>query len=143
MPIAEALRAYLLADSALTAKIGTRIYPMTYPQNGTLPAVVYQQITSIPYFAHDGEMGSAEAHFYISAFSVNYGQAHDVANTVKAAFSPIMTAPGIMGDVPVAGVQLENEIDVSAAEEFEPLGVYHVLSEYLLLIDQSDEFASI
>jgi hypothetical protein len=136
MRIDEALRAYLLADAPLTAMVGTRIYPMTYPQNGTLPAVVYQQISSVPYFAHDGEMGSAEAHFYISAFSTNYGQAHDVANTVKTALKPLMDAPGMMGDVPVAGIQPENEIDVSALEEFEPLGAYHVLAEYLLMVDQ-------
>lgn len=137
MRVDEALRSYLLTNPALTAIVGTRIYPMTYPQNGTLPAVVYQQISNVPYFAHGGEMGSAETHFHISAFSVNYGQAHDVANTVKAALKPIMDAPGVMGNMPVACVQLENELDVSAAEEFEPLGAYHVLAEYLLLIDQS------
>ena len=136
MRIDEALRAYLMSDPALTAMIGTRIYPITYPQGGTLPALVYQQVSSVPYFAHYGEMGSAEAHFHISAFSTNYGQVHDLANTVRAAMRPIMQAPGIMGDVPIAGVQLENEFDISAAEEFEPLGAYHVLSEYLLLIDE-------
>lgn len=137
MRIDEALRTYLLTNAALTAVVGTRIYPITYPQDGTLPAVVYQQISSLPYFAHDGEMGSAEAHFHISAFSTNYGQAHDVADKVRTALRPIMDAPGIMGDVPVAGVQLENEFDVSAAEEFEPLSAYHVLSEYMVLHEEA------
>lgn len=135
MRIDEALRTYLLTNAALTAVVGTRIYPLTYPQDGTLPAVVYQQVSLVPYFAHDGEMGTDEAHFHISSFSANYGQAHDVADKVRTALRPIMTAPGMMGDVPVGSVQLENEFDVSAAEEFEPLSAYHVLSEYMLLVD--------
>lgn len=40
-----ALITHLEAHAGLSALVGTRIYPQILPQNGTLPAVVYQLIS--------------------------------------------------------------------------------------------------
>lgn len=39
--ISEAIRSYLLADGAISAIIGTRLYPEQRPQSDPLPAAVY------------------------------------------------------------------------------------------------------
>jgi hypothetical protein len=42
------VRAYILADPAITAQIGTRLYPIKLPQAPTFPAMTMQRISNFP-----------------------------------------------------------------------------------------------
>jgi hypothetical protein len=55
--IGEGLRAYLLADTAIAALVGTRIYPLRLPQKAEFPSIVYQRISGIR-FGHLRGQGS-------------------------------------------------------------------------------------
>ena len=46
--IYQALRAFLLADAAISASVGTRIYPVKLPQQTAYPAILMTRITGIP-----------------------------------------------------------------------------------------------
>jgi hypothetical protein len=48
----------VLADAGLSAIIGTRFYPIQFPQNPTLPAAVYQRISTVPYYTHAANLTS-------------------------------------------------------------------------------------
>lgn len=46
--IEAAIRAHLIADAGLSALIGARVYPVQLPQRPTLPAITYQDISTLP-----------------------------------------------------------------------------------------------
>lgn len=43
------VRAYILADTALAAELGTRVYPVKLPQTPTYPAMTMQKISGVRY----------------------------------------------------------------------------------------------
>lgn len=44
-PIGQALRAFLIADTAVAGLVSTRIYPLRLPQKAVLPAIVLTRIS--------------------------------------------------------------------------------------------------
>jgi hypothetical protein len=48
MSAESSLRAVLLAAPAVSALVGTRVYPMNLPQAPTLPAIAFQRISAVP-----------------------------------------------------------------------------------------------
>lgn len=44
MTLEEALRAQILADPAIAAVVGTRVYPRQLPQQPVLPAITYTRV---------------------------------------------------------------------------------------------------
>ena len=57
MSLETALRAYVLADAAVTALAGQPMYPRRLPQGPTLPALVYQRIDTRREHDMDGPDG--------------------------------------------------------------------------------------
>jgi hypothetical protein len=51
------LRKFLLADTGVAAKVGERVYPDVLPNGATLPAIVYQRV-STPRTPRHGEASS-------------------------------------------------------------------------------------
>lgn len=134
MRIEESLRAHLIADPGVAAAVGSRVYPVTYPQGAVMPVVVYQKTANAAEYAHDGDIGVVTARFQISSFSDNYGEAHNVAWAVRQALAPFGDQPATMQGTDVASIFLEAEFDMFGPTEFEPLSKYHVLSDYVFSI---------
>ena len=78
----EALIAHLLATSALAALIGTRLYPGSRPQGGTLPAITMNVISSTPGYSDDGEDGIQEDRVQFDCWGNTYTSAKTVAREV-------------------------------------------------------------
>ena len=72
MSIEAELRAILTGDGAVTALVGTRVYPLEVPQDGTLPAIVYQELRTGVRVASDGPTGQRETRFLLSLWSESY-----------------------------------------------------------------------
>lgn len=138
MLLETGLHKFLSADPALAAWVGSRIFPITYPQDAALPTVTYQLVSKLPEYTHDGEGGVAESHFHVSCFGKTYLEAKETARRVRGALRTLMAQPGKMGDVNVGGVFLENEIDVFSPDEAESLSAYHVLAEYMILAEEEN-----
>ncbi len=135
MLIEEAIYSHLSADTNLAAMHGGRVYPVVRPQGSALPAVVFQKISSVTEYAHDGAAGQAEARFQITAFAAGYLGAKQLADKIKKAFVGFERAPGTMGGaggVKVAGVFRDNELDIYGAEETETLSLYQIPIDYLV-----------
>lgn len=76
------VRAYVLADAAIAALIGTRFYPVKAPQAAVYPLVTMQKIAE-PRFPHlRGPGGMAAAHFQIDAWVKETGAAFTQAQVV-------------------------------------------------------------
>jgi len=81
--IEEALRTRLIANSSLTAIVGTRIFPLEIPQGDAVPAVVYQIININP---RNAQAGCVYDDYLIqySCFSTSYKQAREMAEIIRS-----------------------------------------------------------
>ena len=66
------LYAHLSTYAALTALVSTRIYPLTLPQEPTLPALTYFRVSSAPSRNHDGAYGFALKRFQFDIYAITY-----------------------------------------------------------------------
>lgn len=68
MSLGIALRARLLADEAVHAKVGTRIYRTLTPPNVTGVRIVYQRISGTPYKVLDGKAGMHRERYQLTCW---------------------------------------------------------------------------
>lgn len=138
MFLEEAIRQQLGNHGPLAALVGARIYPTTYPQNETLPVVVYQRTSHVPEYHHDGEAGFAESRFQISSFGKSYAEAKQTARAVKSALRAFMAHQEITNGVLIGACFLENEFDLFNPEDTEQLSAHQVLADFLFLHGEDD-----
>ena len=87
------------------------VYPLTIPQDQSLPAMAYQRITGPRETAHDGAVGIAEALFQLTCQAQGYDTAKGLANAVREA---LIGFDGLMGGesgVTVDGCFVVGELD--------------------------------
>jgi hypothetical protein len=77
------LVAHLMADSAVTALIATRLYPMVIPQDQSLPAAAYQRISGPRDHTHDGR-SDGRPRIQITLLGSTYAEAKSLATAVRA-----------------------------------------------------------
>jgi hypothetical protein len=82
MSIETAMRSALINDAAVTALIGTRIYPMFLAQGYTLPAISYQRIVGDRPREQADKTGRVNARFQIDCWAESYSGAHDLSAKV-------------------------------------------------------------
>ena len=122
----EALVAYLKSCSGLSSLISSRIYPLTVPQDSTLPAASYQVISTDrePAFVQDTE--SASKMVQISSWATTLKKAKETAEQVRLALQNYSGMMGGDNGVQVEAVLIENELD----NYDEPSKSYVVHQEY-------------
>jgi len=81
--IRPGLRAYLLADGAIAALIGPRMFPSILPQGINAPSLVYQRISGFGDHHMQGPSGYAVARVQVRAWSLNLETSEGLANLVK------------------------------------------------------------
>lgn len=105
-----ALRAFLLADSAVSAAVGgSRIYPGKMPQGQTSPSLVYSEISGVGDHHMQGPSGLARPRIQITAWAQTADLANDLYLKVKERLDGYQ---GVMGsgsaEVTVQGVFIES-----------------------------------
>lgn len=80
----QAIRDALLADAAVAALVGTRIYPSVAPQGVVRPFVVLTGVSAVPYHTHDGAPADLleAARVQVRAYGPEYVAIHDVAKAL-------------------------------------------------------------
>lgn len=63
MDVLRALRAYVLADPAIAAQIGDRLWPSKLPQHPTLPAMTMKRISGVRFGTLRGRAGLARPRY--------------------------------------------------------------------------------
>jgi hypothetical protein len=110
--IEDGLHDKLINDATLAGLVSTRLYPLEFPQGGTLPAVVYQKESTEKVIALTGNSGLVAAHFEFAALAATYTAARSVADAVRLALEG--TLRETLGDTDSTVVQailIDDETD--------------------------------
>lgn len=68
----QALLRHLESDTVLTALVGARIYPLQLPQEPTLPAITYQQVSALPNLTHNNTVGWTIYRYQLDIYADTY-----------------------------------------------------------------------
>lgn len=89
-----------------TVAAGSRVYPLTFPQGATFPAVTYQRISAPREAAFNRAVGSVRTHFQVDGWAESYSAMRQLA--VQLA-TKVLAFVG--SSVNVMSVSIENERD--------------------------------
>jgi hypothetical protein len=78
-----AFRARLASLPAVAALVGARVYPVTAPQNPTLPYIVYGQAGGTFDATLDGILGKREIILRVFCWAQTWDEAHALAKVVR------------------------------------------------------------
>jgi hypothetical protein len=119
----EAVIARLLADTTLTAIVGTRVTPVRRPQRGPLPALVVT-ITSAPRGQNLlGPDGTVKAQVMFEAFALTQATASKIINAVRLDFNGFTGL--LSAQVSIMETHLDDESDsYVAANDGSDAGTY-------------------
>lgn len=85
----EAFIAFLLADAALAALVGSNIHYDASPQMTVEPRVVIEVISRVPIYADDGEAGLTQHRLQITSWATSKSSAKAVADAIFARLSAV------------------------------------------------------
>lgn len=113
MSIETALHTYLSAKSEITSIVGTRLWRGHLPQsfNWASPALTFWKVSEVHDHNIDGGGGCARARIQVDCWHKSSSTAvvDDLAEQVRLALQGF---DGLMGDVPVTSVVLDNVVSL-------------------------------
>lgn len=123
--IEEALVYRLKNHSGVAALVGTRVYPLTIPQDCTFPAACYQMISGQSGQVHGGRSGVLSRRYQVTSFSDSYASVKRLAQQVMLALDGIS---GYFSPEVVLRCQLILELDAFDEES----RVYRVIQDFMV-----------
>lgn len=111
MEIEAGLYSFLTGEDGVGGLVDTRIYPLTIPQDVSLPAIAYQRVSRTGVLAHSGQTGLAEARIQITCQAAGYDTVKDLARAVRLALDGWQGTMGGTGGVEVHEARVVNELD--------------------------------
>jgi hypothetical protein len=111
MDIEEAIYSHLTSDTSVYLLVGTRVYPLSIPQDIALPAVAYQRVSGPRDVAHDGALGYAHGRFQITCQAETYEGAKDLKTAIRRCMEGFRGMMGGGRGVRVYGITVESEMD--------------------------------
>ena len=113
MSIEQGLVAHLIADATVGGIIGNKVHPGAIPQNGALPAVVYNRISSVRDVDMGGPMDFVQVRLQVDCWHTSYAGVKTLADAVRAALNGVgLASPKTLGSEPVQLVYLDNDGDL-------------------------------
>jgi hypothetical protein len=103
--ISTAVRQYLIANSGVSALIGTRIYTHLLKQDATLPAVVMNKISTQHHHTLSNFSGNASVRLQFDCYGATADSANDVAEAIRT--SGIVGLKGVTNSVDIRGARME------------------------------------
>jgi len=113
MKVGAAIYSMLKDDSAVSALVGTRIYPELAEEGAATPYVVYSVVSNTPVDTKDSAPVD-EAQLEVFSVADTYAAANDLADKVRAALS--RQSKKVYGTVTVQSVKYTNEVTEVSAE---------------------------
>ena len=107
MKVGAAIYSLLVNDSAVSALVGTRIYPELAEEGASAPYVVYSVVSNTPSDTKDGTPID-EAQLEVFSVGSTYAAANDLADKVRAALD--RKSQIVVGTVTVQSIQYTNEV---------------------------------
>ena len=127
MKVGAAIYSLLVNDSAVSAIVGTRIYPELAEEGASAPYVVYSVVSNTPSDTKDGTPID-EAQLEIFSVGSTYAAANDLADKVRAALD--RKSQIVVGTVTVQSIHYTNEV----VEVSEKRDLYISVQDYTVRI---------
>ena len=127
MNVLKAIRAKLIADSDVTAIIGSKCYPVVAPQKAAAPFVILSVVGNDP---QDTKSGVADVDVFriqVDSYAAGYDDVQDLDKKVRTAIDKYM---GTSASIYIDGVRYLNSQDLY---ENDP-GEYRRMSDYIVRI---------
>lgn len=70
--------------AAIKSLANGRVYPVVLPDISSLPAIVYQRISTVPITSLDGDSGLESVRIQVSVWANTYKEAKDLSATVRS-----------------------------------------------------------
>jgi hypothetical protein len=132
------LRAYLLADSAISALVGTRIYPITPPQGQELTHIVYHMISGQGDRHMQGRSGLSRPRIQIDCWGATVDEAIALAGEVKERIDGFRGAMAWGTSSPQSSVIVQAIFFESERDDFDAdSGLYLVSHDYIVWFEES------
>jgi hypothetical protein len=125
--IESALRTHILGDTSIKGQISERLYPLTLPQDPTLPAMTYQKISGLRFHDMEGASGLASPRFQFDIWSKSYLTSKNISDLLRKRLDGFK---GTVGSDVIQGVFLDSERDFF--EEDELLKFYRVSMDFFI-----------
>ena len=107
--VANAVYSLLAGDAAVSALVGTRVYPNVAPQNTAYPHIVYQLINVSHIEVLAGSFGNARSLVQVSCRSHDYDEARDLAEKCRLV---LQGYAGTAASIEISGVNLVDDRDI-------------------------------
>lgn len=113
----------LTTHAGTAALVGTRVWPLVMPQGGKLPAIVYQKVSDVRVYSHDGDSDLIRSRFQVSCYAKNY-------DDVKALEAQVVDALSGYADRTL-GTPVEASFMDMAFDDYEPdVKIYRVMVDF-------------
>ena len=134
MTIEGAILARLLAVTAITNIVGSRIYAPHLPQKPVFEAIAFRLISAPRVHAFGSDPGLVQARWQIDAWGNTYEEARDLGDAIRGdgAGSAFSRWNGTLDSTVVQGVLLENEIPTFEDES----GSHRNLQDYMIWYEE-------
>ncbi len=138
MTIDGAILARLKAVSAVTAIVGSgtsaRIHADHLPQDPTLEAITYRQISAPRVHAFGSDPGLVQARWQIDAWGSTYEEARDLGDAIRGngAGNAFSRFSGTLDSTVVQSVLLDNEIPTFQDDS----GSYRNMQDYMIWYEE-------
>lgn len=119
---------YILAQSAVTDLVSTRIHFVNAPQDVAKPYIIVTKIDSPRLHSHDGGDGLARPRFQFSIFSTGYGEAKSIADALRGVLDGYTGTMGGESGVKVGGAEYDDETDFYEDDTH----LYHIACDYII-----------
>ena len=134
MTIEGAILARLLAVTAITNIVGSRIHAPHLPQNPVLEAIAFRLISAPRVHAFGSDPGLVQARWQVDAWGNTYEEARDLGDAIRGngAGNAFSRYRGTLDSTVIQGVLLENEIPT-----FEDVsGSYRNMQDYMIWYEE-------
>lgn len=115
----EALRAYLIADSGVTAQVSTRVYWGRIAQGAAYPAVRLTLVSAPRLYSHDGDAGTRASAVQIDCMATTYGAAKTALRAIIARLTGARGA--LTGGLTLQAAFVDAERDSNDDDPAQPL----------------------
>ena len=103
------IRTYMLTKTAITNIVGSRIHAQKLPPEATLPALVYNRVSTQRTYSHSGDSNFTTPRIQYSCFAENYEGAKDLAEQIVSEMSGFS---GTAGSSTIYSTFVEGELDM-------------------------------
>lgn len=120
--IHEAIRSLLIADTAVHALVGARIYPIHMPLEANLPAITIHEISG----PEDYVTGHGFPRYQISCWSTSFSAAKAIKDAVKSCLNRYR---GIVSGIDIHNISFLNSEDLYEEE----VRLYHIPMDFQIV----------